>query len=255
MFQFAPSQDASKIRLFCFPHAGAGPSAFRGWAAALGPDIETHVIELPGREARFNQAHYRHLPDLVRDATDAIVGALAVGQQFALFGNSFGALVAFEAAQRIRRQTGREPSHLFMAAAYAAHLPPSMAPLSLLSDPQLVKEVSERYDGIPGPVKADQGMLAAVLGALRADLSLVDAYPRRPPEPFDCPLTAFGGRHDRTIPSDQLWAWEMHTKGPFTCILLEQGHLFLQSERSRLTAYIREALVGAPAVLAERELT
>lgn len=253
MFQIAPSRDVRKIRLFCFPHAGAGPSAFRGWAPELGHEIETSVIQLPGREARFHHAPYRHFPDLVRDATEAILATLAPGQPFSLFGNSFGALAAFEVAHRIRRQTGREPSHLFASAAYAAHLPPSMAPLSALSDPELVEEIAERYDGIPAPVRKDQELLAAVLTALRADLTMLDTYPRRPPQPFACPITAFGGRYDRCIPADQIQAWKVHTTGPFTCVLLEQAHLFLQSERKRLTAYIREALQGTAAALATGE--
>ena len=46
----------ARFRLFCFPHAGVGSSAFRGWADDLMADADAEVclVQLPGREGRYS---------------------------------------------------------------------------------------------------------------------------------------------------------------------------------------------------------
>ncbi len=42
----------ARLRLFCFPNAGGGASAYIPWIGALAPTIEVHPVQLPGRENR-----------------------------------------------------------------------------------------------------------------------------------------------------------------------------------------------------------
>ena len=46
-----PRPDA-RVRLFCFPHAGAGASVYRRWPAGLPADVELWAIQAPGREIK-----------------------------------------------------------------------------------------------------------------------------------------------------------------------------------------------------------
>src|SRR5262245_10924381 len=55
----------ARLRLFCFPYAGGGASAFRGWPPGLPAEIETLAVQPPGREGRFREAAHRSLPELV----------------------------------------------------------------------------------------------------------------------------------------------------------------------------------------------
>ena len=45
----------ARIRLFCFPHAGGGTSAFRMWSEGLPSTVEVCPIQLPGREGRISE--------------------------------------------------------------------------------------------------------------------------------------------------------------------------------------------------------
>ena len=227
------------------PHAGAGASAFRGWAQHLGPEIETTVVQLPGREARYGEAPYTLLEDLVSDLAEALLPYLKQGSKVALFGNSFGALVAFETLQEIRRRSGLEAAHLFVSAKAAPHLPPLLPPVGSLPDRALAREVSERYGAIPAPVLADEGYLAMVLAALRSDLGMLESYDRRTPQPLSCPVTAFGGTRDRTLPAGHIDAWSEQTLGCFRKIELKEDHLYLQSAREQLVRHIRESLLAS----------
>lgn len=244
-FQTVPSRESEAIRLFCVPHAGGGASAFRGWRESLLPDVEVTVIQLPGREARFRERAYREMQSLVADLAASILPCLHPGQPFALFGNSLGGLIAFETLQRIRQQTGREAAHLFVSACGAPQCEPPLPPIGHLGDRELCAEVSRRYGGIPEAILADEEFLQAVLPTLRADLSLLEAYRRCPPQPLSCPITAFGGLRDTTVPAAHIEAWRAQTLASFERISLDEGHLFLGSARERLIRQVRETLAPA----------
>jgi medium-chain acyl-[acyl-carrier-protein] hydrolase len=248
MFQAIPAGNGQSIQLFCIAHAGAGPSAFRGWAQELRPEIEAILIQLPGREGRFRDPAYVAMEPLVQDLTAAIVPHLNGIQGFSFFGNSMGGLIGFETIREIKRRTGREAMHLFVSAAGAPHLPPPLPPMAGLPDDDLVREVCLRYDGIPEAVLADKEFLALVLSTLRADIRVFEthfrsAHLRGAPEPIDCPITAFGGRRDRTVPIDHIEGWRNCTRAAFNLLLLDEGHLYLQSARKLLTKTIRGSLL------------
>jgi medium-chain acyl-[acyl-carrier-protein] hydrolase len=94
-------------------------------------------------------------------------------------------------------------------------------------------------------VLEDKEFLAAMLPTLRADIGVLEAYERSAPRPLSCPITAFGGLRDRTVPIPHLQGWSEQTTASFTRILLEEDHLYLQSARQTLIAHVREALVAS----------
>jgi surfactin synthase thioesterase subunit len=245
MFQTPPSRDRQAIRLICIPHAGGGPSAFRGWKELLSPEIEATIVQLPGREGRFRDEPYQRLEVLVSDLTDALLPFLTGGQKFAFFGNSLGGLIAFEALHAIRRRTGLEAAHFFVSACGAPHLPPRLPPMGHLSDRELVRELADRYGGFPAEILDDEGFLAAMMPTMRADINVLEAYQRCAPQPLSCPITAFAGRRDKTVPADNIEGWSAQTTASFTSVFLDEEHLYLQSSRETLIAGIREALLAS----------
>jgi medium-chain acyl-[acyl-carrier-protein] hydrolase len=134
---------------------------------------------------------------------------------------------------------------LFVSACGAPQCVPPLPPIGHLPDRELCTEVNRRYGGIPDAILADQDFLQAVLPTLRADICLLEAYGQRPPQPLSCPITAFGGSRDTTVPAAHVEAWRDQTSAPFECSFLEEGHLFLVSARERLIRQVREALAPA----------
>jgi medium-chain acyl-[acyl-carrier-protein] hydrolase len=246
MFQLTPSPQSSVIRLFCVPNAGSGPTVFRGWRERFSPEVEAIVIQLPGREARFHDPPYRRIEPLVKDLAQAVIPWLAENQPFAFFGNSLGGLIAYETLLEIRRRSGREALHLFVSATGAPHCEAPLPPIGHLDDRGLVRAVNERYGRIPAPILADEEFLEAVLPTLRADICLLEAYRRRDPEPVSCPITAFAGTCDITVPKEHVEAWREQTLGSFERVLLDESHFYLQSAREILTRRVRDTLL-APA--------
>src|ERR1039458_7197841 len=92
----------ARLRLFCFPYAGAGALIFRTWSDGLPADVEVCPVQLPGRGTRLMERPFTQLSLLIEALAQALVPFL--DKPFAFFGHSLGALVSFELARRIRRQ-------------------------------------------------------------------------------------------------------------------------------------------------------
>jgi len=98
-------------RLFCFPHAGVGPSVFRGWADQFATDAEVCLVQLPGREGRLRESPFESIANLM-PALLADMRPL-LDRPFAFYGHSLGATVAFECARNLRRALRLQPEAHF----------------------------------------------------------------------------------------------------------------------------------------------
>ncbi|HEY4129001.1 MAG TPA: alpha/beta fold hydrolase, partial [Gemmatimonadaceae bacterium] len=88
-----------RMRLICFPSAGAGASVFGRWAEHLPPDVDLWTLQLPGREARRNEALLSDIHDIADRLAPLVEPLLDV--PFAFFGHSMGALIAYELTRRL----------------------------------------------------------------------------------------------------------------------------------------------------------
>jgi medium-chain acyl-[acyl-carrier-protein] hydrolase len=228
------------VTLFCFPHAGGGASAYRGWASALAPRVAVRLPQLPGRESRFREPPLTELDDVLADLYRIV--APETEQPFAFLGHSMGAVVAYELARLLRREIGRSPVHLFVSACRAPGRPQLSGPCSTLPRPEFVAEVMRRYGGIPAAILADEDYMAAILPAMRADFGILERYRMTERPKLDCPISAFGGWDDTATPLPALEDWKLHTTGAFDLEMLDGGHFYLQQKRGAMVTKILSAL-------------
>jgi medium-chain acyl-[acyl-carrier-protein] hydrolase len=233
-----PSPDAS-VRLLCFAGAGGSASSFWAWPAALPASIDVCGVQLPGRQARLHEPAITDLDALVH-AIDTALEPIA-DVPVALFGHSFGALLAYELARRMRAR-GCAIEHLFVA---ALHPPDQAAPpplLHILPDDDLVAMLME-LNGTPAELLAHPELIELAIPAIRADLTLGETYRYRPDDgPLDVPISAFGGDADpRAQPSD-MTGWARHTRGPFRFQAFSGDHFFIDTQRPAMLTAIVEAL-------------
>ncbi len=240
---------SAKMTLFCVPHAGVGTSAFRGWAEAVDETIEVCLVQLPGREGRFREP----LPSSVLDLAPELAAHLGdVERPFAFYGHSLGALLAFETARALRRILGRQPVHLFAAAAPAPQLPWEHSPLRSLPEPEFIDEIQKRYGRIPSQVLADTEIRQLLLPVLRADVGMVETYQYSSESPLDCGITVLCGDQDHMVSRGSAEAWRAQTSRDFSLLVLPGNHLFLQTQRLQLVRRIGERLLDSQAELSEQ---
>jgi medium-chain acyl-[acyl-carrier-protein] hydrolase len=227
-----PAPDA-RLRLFCVPYAGSGPSAFRTWPAALPASVEVRPVQLPGREGRFREPAHTRLVALAAALAEGLLDDL--DRPFAFFGHSMGALVAFEVARQLRRRGAPAPAGLVVSGRPAPQLGPRAAPLHALPDDKFVAALAAR-GGLPEAVRQDPELLAVVLPALRADLVACETYAYMAEPPLDCPVTAYGGLQDPQAGWSDLQAWAQQTTARFGLRMFPGGHFFLHGAQPQVLA-------------------
>ena len=235
----APASFA-RLPLICIPYAGGTPSIFRGWAAELGPAVEVVPVLLPGRGLRGREQPYTTMRPLVEDLAAAIAEH-GLAKEYALFGHSMGALIAYELACELRRRGHPEPAHLFVSGSKAPHLYGDRSD-HLLADPQLCQLVRD-LGGLGPDEQTGEAYLQRRLPVLRADLAVCEQYRWTPRAPLRCPMTALGAPGDPIATAPQIEAWREHTTGSLLRRDLPGDHFYLIGPaRPLLLAQLRREL-------------
>jgi medium-chain acyl-[acyl-carrier-protein] hydrolase len=226
--RFRPNAGAF-LRLFCLPYAGGGAAVYRTWSEVLPRSVEVCPVHLPGREMRLKEKALSSVFPLV----DAMAPALApvLDKPFVLFGHSMGALVAFELANKLRRDYSLLPEVLFVSARVAPSADLKRRLLSKLPDDELIAEIMS-LNGTDKNVLEHQELLRLTLPTLRADLALHENYKYSEETALQCPIVAFGGLRDPKIDMEGLEGWRNHTSNSFARRLLAGDHFFISSPQS-----------------------
>src|SRR5882672_868407 len=228
-FLFPRPNPAAALRLFCFHYAGGSAQVFHNWPGHLPPSVEMGAIQLPGRGHRLGEPHIRRLALLSRIVAQELLPYL--DKPFVFFGHSLGALLCFEAARSLRRETRRQPAHLFVSATEAPHRRSREELLSGLPKSELVKKLHE-FDGTPVEVLQDDELLDLMLPTIRADFELCETYEYQPEPPLECPMTIYGGLEDHEVEAERLAAWSEMTAGICEIRMFPGGHFYINSSRA-----------------------
>jgi len=234
----AEDSDAPR-QLFCFAHAGGGPSFFRPWRAPLAPEIAVRRVLLPGREWRLEEQPFRHITELIGPLCAALEPYL--DQPYALFGHSMGAVVAYEVARRFTGSSRAAPVCLIVSGRRGPGLGSGRQRLSDLPDDQFVAEVS-RLNGIPPEVLSEPELLSMVLPALRADYELAETYQPLPGGRLDCPVVAYLSTADPEVDHAGVLRWGEVTTGEFAIRVFRGDHFYLKGGRPDVLNAVRDDL-------------
>jgi acyl transferase domain-containing protein len=234
------SCEASPLaRVIYLPHAGAGPSAARSWRDALPPTVELLAAALPAREMRLAEPPE---PDMTALA-DAIASAVLTlaDRPICLLGHSFGALLAFEVAERLHHACVAHCS-LIVVAYNPPHQPGPLDAqtrrLAALPDDVPAAMLRDTLAGFRG---IDPAVLRLTWPSVRADLAALAGCPARRVRPLSFPLAAVAGDHDADFPAALMQRWQDCTTGRFTLLSVPGDHL----AAARPGPALREAVLAA----------
>lgn len=216
-----------QITLYCLPCAGASATMYLRWKRLLPSWIEVIPVELPGRGGRLSENPHNNYRELVDVLSQEI--ALTVRGNYALFGHSMGALLAYGIAQQLHCLTTRLPNALLVSGCAAPVRHDSERYFRIRTEAALIADLSNQ-GGTPKEVFNNPELLAMTLDLLRIDYRVCGSFKHTMQTPIDIPIHCFGGRAD-TISAENLSHWRQESMQMVTFDWFDGGHFFLrQSE-------------------------
>lgn len=237
------------LQVFCFPFAGAGATLYRSMTLPTGCAVNLVSLQPSGREERFAEPLYADLGVAIDDLTAQLATAWQ-GGPFAMFGHSFGAVLAFEVTRRLH-QTGRPLPQQLLVSGSQAPGTLLIRNVASLTDDEFVADV-ERLAGYEHPALADPDLRELVLPAMRSDVTLHEAYRPSAITPLPVPLVVLRGRNDALVSRADCDGWCTCTSAGWQYVEPEGGHMYLIEDPQafpRLLARLCQGSVveGAPA--------
>jgi medium-chain acyl-[acyl-carrier-protein] hydrolase len=223
---------AARLRVYCFPFAGATSHTFSAGIERL-PDhlrdqVEIWSVVLPGHLPGQGGTAFVRLEPLVAYLSDQLVEFLQ--PPFAFYGHSMGALISFELARQIDRDERTGPIHLLVSGFRAPHRPARTTHLHRKSDAELRRRLRS-LGGTPEEILENEELLTLLLPTLRADLALCESYAYVPGAPLSCSITAMYGTRDKHLTAADVAAWSEQTTGAFSWHGFPGSHFFVEESR------------------------
>lgn len=239
-------RDAARHRLLVFHHACGAATNYHRWAMGFPADTEVWLIDLPGRGKTMRQRPVDTVPAMI-----AHLRSLApfLPRDYAVFGHSMGALVAYCFAHDMT-QLGRPPLWLGASGADAPFYPErgrrrANAPVHLRSDPEII-DYMVALGGTPRELAEHKELREMLLTLAKADFRIVEAgfpLPSATPQPF--PVAVFSGRHDPVVSAAGLHDWTRGSQHPVTFHDFDGGHFYLFEQAAAVQHTIGRALDDA----------
>ncbi|WP_157529281.1 thioesterase II family protein [Nocardia sp. NRRL S-836] len=232
--------------LVAFPWSGAGLSAYHSWIPLLPQGIDLVSVTLPGRDDRRDEDPVTKLtPQLVDTITEALLAHIGDSDTaVALFGHSFGALLAHAVAVRLQEHR-HCPQAVIVSGSRAPMVRPPH-PLHLLGDRELLAKLTD-MGGLPPRLRRHEQFLRGWLPRVRADLTAAETYWPGKPAVLDCPLHAWSGAADWYAPACAAHRW-LELAADATHTTFPGGHFFISGPRGA-TALLQALRWPRPAVV------
>ncbi|MDW4909132.1 alpha/beta fold hydrolase [Streptomyces sp. ADMS] len=221
------------MNLYCIPYAGCSARVYDSWQQHLPAGVTVVPMELPGRGSRCVEEPIDELSALLAD----LYLQVDWDSPYALFGHSYGAVVAFELARLIRAKGEPEPVTLMLSACRAPELLGADAATHLLSDAEFADRLGE-LGGTPQELLDNEELMEIYLPVIRADYRILGEYGTGGPGTVGCPVVAFYGDADDDADLASVQGWEKRTDAYFDVELIHGDHFFLHAAESELVAAV-----------------
>ncbi|MEE3956204.1 amino acid adenylation domain-containing protein [Peribacillus frigoritolerans] len=228
----------ARIRIVCFPYAGASSYLFKKWPEMLAPDIEIVTIDLPGHGTKIKEQPF----DSAFDVANRLASELETlsDKPLIFLGHSGGSILAFETA-RLLLNRGINILKLFALASRAPHAELKEPPRYHLPEAEFLTRVNE-FGGLSQDMLNNKELLSLMIPTMRADEKLAETYLYSGKLNFlPFPISIYGGREDRIDPED-LKEWRELSTIECEFKLFDGGHFFLQENEDVVLYSIVESI-------------
>ncbi|MCM3439299.1 thioesterase II family protein [Metabacillus halosaccharovorans] len=230
-----------KTILFCIPYAGDSATIYMQWKQLLGNHIELYPLEPAGRGARYDEPFDTNFTSMTNDLA-AQIKQNAKNKQYAVFGHSMGAVLAYELYYLLSEEGFPQPRHLFLSGRPApVQNNRKKSFLSRLVS-EKVGELFQQSGGIPAEIAKHPELARKFKQVLKSDLRIMNTYQYIPKqERVGCPVTIFSGKQDE-ISEEEILAWKDHSNNDCKIVWVKGDHFFLHSRKEELVSVINQSI-------------
>lgn len=239
IFKFYNTNPMNKIRLFVFPYAGGGASAFKEWGNHLSPEIELCSLQFPGREERFYEKPHCHIDTLFQELIENFYDYLEI--PFVFLGHSLGALLCFEFSRFLETNNIRLPLHVYLSGSNPPVKNLFKDFLGEMDDAQIIDKLKS-FNGTPKNIINNKELMKLFLPMIKADLAIMNSFDYKNDYQFSMPITVFGGISDPLVECGSLGGWNNFTKAYCRVITFPGDHFFIFSEMNNILDYMNREL-------------
>ncbi|MFJ8473595.1 thioesterase II family protein [Kitasatospora sp. NPDC094011] len=233
-----PQTGHAEAIVICLPEAGGLTNQFQPLQQHLGSNHHVLAVQLPGRQARRNEAPLGTITEVVAALLPILLKRL--DRPFLILGQSMGALIGYELARALGHQHHRWPLAMVLASALPpADISASARAMAQDTDPRaLLAGTGEDWD----IADLDDDTLEVLLAPLRADAAMMTRYHHQTGPPLHCPLAIWHGADDHLIARPRPEQWQPYTDGPVSITTFSGGHTFATWQPGILADAVRRTL-------------
>ena len=231
----AENDVSGKLKLFMFHSMGAGASMFNDFMYEAPKGTDVYAVQLPGRENRKDEKLYTDFQKLLDDLEAAILPLL--DGDFAIYGHSFGGIIAFELARRLRKNHGKRPVHFWSSATMAPQMTVTWKNRDVLKQSAISSNSEQKLIGLMTYID-DLEYVKKILPILRLDMALLMDYDYEDDHKFEFPITVFSAIEDEVTLPEEMEPWKDLTASAFRQELVHGDHWFV----SRNKDFIRDQI-------------
>lgn len=228
-----------EFRAILFPHAGAGPSAFRLYVDHFPPQVEVLCVQLPGRERRLKEASLSMPNEVIPPISEAVASVCSDSVPTVMFGHSLGSFLAYGVAQQL--ELARFVYQMRGIVLSGCRAPDAIrSELGLhwrLSDDDLIAQIV-LLNGTDQSVLSNPEMIEILLPTFRSDIRLADELRELLVPSISMPVIAIGGTDDPEVSTLEVSAWRKYTRGTFNQYMFPGDHFFIEKQRKSVCELI-----------------
>jgi len=227
-------------KLYCFPYAGGSNTTYRDWADRFPNHLNIYTASLPGRGIRSAEGLSGDIWGISEEIAKVISSSNEIN--FSFYGHSFGAILAFEVACRLKEQQVQLPEKLIVSGCNAPHITNTTRPPAHKMNDQEFRSYIDLLNGIPEEVKSTPALMDYILPILKADIMAMDTWENKSKLALATPITAIMGDSDPVTDEVSVAKWRDYTTSDFEALSFPGGHFFINTCKTELLKKINEIL-------------
>jgi len=209
---------------YCFGHAGATTRWAIDLADLLPPGWGAVVVVPPGRGPRRGDGTRQDLHAEAGAAAAEVAGVHPDGAAAFVYGQSVGALAAFETVVRLEA-AGLDVAALVVLGGRAPVCPPPDDEADEAAEAALYAAAVESGLGGDTGLRDDEGLRDGALALLREDMAVFASYDWGNARSVGAPVVAIRGASDPLVGADEVRAWSGATRAEAAYVEVPGGHL------------------------------